>query len=314
MNRAPSLILPLALLAGCAHGGAAPTETEPAASAQPTPSATETATATGTPAPITVVAGEVFTLTAALEGGDGLVRTAAGDFLVSQPQQHTVKRVSPEGVVSDFADGLTEAYGMSLDSHGDLYIADWGARMIKKITPEGVVSDFAAVDGRPGNVFVDAQDNIYIPHFYKGKLDVITPEGERSTIAQLPANEGFHGVMVDASGQLYAGMHLSGKLYKIHADGGYEDFARLPGQFGNMLLFDGHVFVTGYDTHQVYVVGPAGGVALLAGSGAPADADGAALDAGFVNPNGLVGDAATRTLYVSESGGSLRGFVLEDPS
>ncbi len=274
----------------------------------------------GSPAPVAdapvaspdaeLAGGEVRTLTSSLTGGDGLVRRADGDLLVGQPQQGTVKRVTLDGQVFDFAAGLVEPYGMSVDSAGTVFVADWGARAIKQILPDGAVSDFVSITGRPGNVFVDADDNVLIPYFYQGTLERVTPDGTREVIAQLPRDEGFHGLMYDAEGQLYAGMHLTGKLYKIHADGSYTPFAELGGQFGNMLFFAGRIFVTGYDHHRLYVVSSTGEVEPFAGTGTPGSSDGAALTAEFTNPNGLAGDPAGNVLYVSESRGVVRELPL----
>lgn len=129
-------------------------------------------------------------------------------------------------------------------------------------------------------------------------------------MAQLPTNEGFHGLLLDDSGQLYGGMVRSARLYKIHSDGSYEAFARLPGQVGNLLWFRGYIFATDFQSNQLFRISLAGNVELFAGSGSRGSADGKAAQAQFFHPNGLVASSDGSTLYLSESGGSVRALTI----
>src|SRR5262245_54319093 len=54
-----------------------------------------------------------------------------------------VYKVTPGGVVSTFAMGLSGPAGLAFDRSGNLYVADFYGNDISKITPGGTVSTFA---------------------------------------------------------------------------------------------------------------------------------------------------------------------------
>lgn len=88
----------------------------------------------------------------------GLAVDAAGNVFVSERLSHTIRRVTPQGVVSTFAgardqaglsDGLATVArlntpsGLAVDGAGNLLVADSGNLAIRRITSAGVVSTLA---------------------------------------------------------------------------------------------------------------------------------------------------------------------------
>ncbi len=89
---------------------------------------------------------------------------ATGAVYVADYSNHSIRKITPEGVVSTMAGtgaagsangtGTMARFnyprGLSIDASGAVYVADYGNHLIRKITPEGVVSTLAGT-GTPGS-------------------------------------------------------------------------------------------------------------------------------------------------------------------
>jgi sugar lactone lactonase YvrE len=142
----------------------------------------------------------------------GLATDTTGNLYVADVQNHTIRLVTPAGVVttlagqagtSGSADGTgTNAlfslpYGIALDNAGNAYVADIN-NTLRKITPAGVVTTLAglagvagAADGTgsgarfncPGGVAVDNVGNVYVADSDNATVRQVTPGGVVTTLA-----------------------------------------------------------------------------------------------------------------------------------
>lgn len=188
----------------------------------------------------------------------GIVVDPQGNLYVSDHSNHSIRKVTPRGIVSTFAGtgqaGATDGprlratfnhpYGLALDKDGNLYVGDVANHRIRKISPEGNVSTLAghrkgfsdrkgdlAMFDHPYGVAVDASGNVYVADSYNNRIRRIAPDGTTTTLAG-NGNDGFVdgqnstaefyvpiGIVVDAQGNLYVGDEGNSSVRKITSDG-----------------------------------------------------------------------------------------------
>lgn len=145
----------------------------------------------------------------------GIAVDNAGIIYVADSGNHTIRKVTPAGVVSTLAgspavwgstDGAAGAalfncpVGVVVDSNGNIFVSDANNYTIRKITPAGVVSTWAglagvegAVDGmgnaarfgKPAELKIDRQNNLYVADSFNCVIRRITTNGVVTTVAGL---------------------------------------------------------------------------------------------------------------------------------
>lgn len=168
---------------------------------------------------------------------------ASGNVFVSDQQNHSIRKITPAGVVTTFAgtgsagasDGtgtsasFSSPIGLAFDVTGNLYVCDYSNNKIRRITPSGVVSTFAgtgtagATNGallsstfrNPMGIAIDASGTIYVADRQNYLIRKITTSGTVSTLAGSGAAGSANGtgaaatfnrpnaVTVDLSGNIY---------------------------------------------------------------------------------------------------------------
>jgi gliding motility-associated-like protein len=188
-----------------------------------------------------------------------------GNLYVADTYNDLIRKISPAGVVSDFAH-TNVPVGITADESGNIYVSEYGG-FIRKITPAGLVSNLVSdgtVFNHPAGISADATGNIYVADSDNNLIRKISPAGLVTTIAGNSTDFSYlSGVCVTNSGLIY------------FSDAG----------------------------GRIYTIDKAGAAVLLAGNGSAGEADGIGGNAGFNFPMGLA-TRADGQVFVADFGGN----------
>jgi sugar lactone lactonase YvrE len=250
---------------------------------------------------------------ARFSGAWGVAADKSGNVYVADTSNNSIRKISPQGIVttlaglSDYASGgSADGTGVAarfyyptdvaVDSAGNVYVADLGNYTIRKITPAGVVTTLAGVVGVPGSqdspvsavnglsanfaspvaVAVDGAGYVYVADADNNTIRKITPAGLVSTLAGTAGIKGS----VDGTGVA----------------------ARFDQPVGIVVDAAGVLYVSDQNNCTIRKITPTGVVTTFAGSaGQPGVADGSGSAAQFGYPAGLAMDA-TGNIYGADSG------------
>jgi len=149
----------------------------------------------------------------------GLFADASGNVYAADADNHVIRKVAPDGLVTTlagsagepgYADGkgatarFRAPHDVAADSKGNLYVADTGNHLVRKISAEGVVSTLAGqmeikgnvpsggyVDGKglaarfsgPRGVALDKNNNVCVADTDNAVIRRIAPDGVVTTLA-----------------------------------------------------------------------------------------------------------------------------------
>ena len=235
----------------------------------------------------------------------GITRDASGNIFVVDSDNHSIRRIASDLMVTTFAGGYTDSGSTdgtvtdarfqspiagTADSGGNLFIADYANHTIRKITSAASVSTFAGTAG------------------LSGSTNGTGPAARFNTPA---------GAVAGPGGILYVADYGNHTIRKITSTGQTTTFAGSPGASGSAngttaarfnqprgLAIDvsGTVYVADYSNHIIRKITSAGAVTTLAGSaGSAGSTNGNGAAARFNFPFGIAVDASGN-VFVSDWG------------
>ncbi|MFZ2493469.1 MAG: hypothetical protein WA208_18475 [Thermoanaerobaculia bacterium] len=242
----------------------------------------------------------------------GVATDSSGNVYVSDMYNHTIRKITPVGVVSTLA-GLVGVFGsadgdgsgarfnypcgVATDISGNIYVADQGNHAVRKITPGGTVTTLAGLAGVSGSadgagsaarfnvpigIATDggANPNVYVADTWNKTIRKISPAGEVTTLAGLAGADGS-------------------------ADG-IGSAARFSSPSGVATDSSGYVYVAD-QASAIRKISPSGEVTTLAGlAGADGSADGVGSAARFHRPNAVATDSGGNVYVTDKANSTIR--------
>lgn len=260
---------------------------------------------------VTTFAGAAFKAEVVNTGGNfkstaGVAVDTAGNVYVADRQNHTIRKITPGGVISTLAGqvgvpGTANGTGtaaqfnapnaVAVDGAGNVYVADTNNHAIRKVTAAGAVSTLAGQPGVPGSA--DGVGNLAQFNSLFGIC--VDPAGVNLYVADL-GNHTIRQVVI-ASGAVTT---LAGQAGVSGAVNGTGTAASFGTPSGTAVDAAGNVFVVEFVNSTIRKITPAGVVTTLAGlAGNLAYADGIGAAARFNQPMHVASDAAG-ALYVTD--------------
>ena len=310
----------------------------------------------------------------------GVAADAAGNVYVADSANHTIRRMTPSGVVTTFAgvpaqtgsrDGaksvarFNNPTGVAVDGAGSVYVADTWNHTIRKITPEGVVTTLAGsastsefgfpaggyLDGigtaarfnNPSGLALDTSGNIYVADSFNHVIRKVTSSNVVTTFSGCGGSPGSadgaaatarfnvpSGIAVDLAGNLYVADSGNFTIRKVTSLGrvttlaghagsaGTADATGNRAQFGSpfeptlsptglAIDIEGNIYVADTASHTLRKVTSSGVVTTLAGAATKNDiADGLGSVARFSYPCGIAVDGATNVLVADTHNHTIR--------
>ncbi|MFY8032907.1 MAG: hypothetical protein ACOVMN_00210, partial [Flexibacteraceae bacterium] len=240
---------------------------------------------------------------------NGINKDANGNFYVTDVNNHSIRKITPAGVVTTlagiagtagYADGIgatvrfSSPHSVAADASGNIYVADQGNHCIRKITPSGTVSTFAgtntagSTDGtltnarfnQPSGILINTAGEIFVADYGNHKIRKISADGTTvTTFAGSGVAGGTDGTGTGAT--LYSPSSLA-------IDG-----------LGN--IYAGEIF-----GNKIRKITPSGVVTTLAGTGNLGGQDGAGNQATFAYPGGITCDVGGNIFVVEYLGNKVR--------
>jgi sugar lactone lactonase YvrE len=255
---------------------------------------------------------------AALDHPWDQVVDAAGNLLIVDGDNHRIRKVGQDGIITTVAgsgpvgygkggfsgDGgpafqarLYDPAGAIIDPTGGLLIADWTNNRVRRVDPAGIITTIAG-NGKPGfsgdggpataarlngpfQLALDSQGNLYIADGGNNRVRKVSLDGIITTVAG-------GGHPADGRG-----------------DGGLATQARLRFLIGVCVDPAGNLFVTDFPDGRVRKVSTDGTISTVAGGGHPADGvgdGGPATEARLDGPYFITLDAGGN-LFIAENRG-----------
>lgn len=227
-------------------------------------------------------------------------------------------------------------FGVAVDGAGNVFVADSGNSKIRKVTPAGVVSTYANSGNfiLPQGIAIDGSGNVYVADTLNEEIKVITPAENTSVLAGVQFGQGFQdgtgaaarfnypfGLVVDDSGNVVVADSANGAIREVTAAGvvttiaggaggaghvdGTGNFARFSSPAALAVDGAGNILVADSGNNAIRRVTSGGVVTTLAG-GTMGNMDGTGSAASFNAPGGIAVDAAGNAIVADTGNQTIR--------
>ena len=217
----------------------------------------------------------------------GLAFGSDGNLYVSDTENHSIRRITPAGVVTTLAGNgskgtsngtgssarFNEPVGLGIGPDGVLYIAEDGGKRVRKVTLAGVTTTLGTIPNDSGGIAVGSSGIAYVT-VDDHRIYQFTSSGTRTILAG--GTRGF--------------LDNTGTSAQFDPDE----------ESGIVMGADGILYMADHKNHAVRAITTAGVTTTLAGNGSDGYADGVGSAARFNKPTGIAVGPNGR-LYVSDN-------------
>ena len=155
---------------------------------------------------------------------------ANGDYILANPMNGTVIRVTPEGGRTNILTGVAYPNGVTVSTDGYVYVSGHTYGDIYEVDPDTAESTIIATDieGANGMAFSPDGQTLYTCSFYDGTVWAIDRDGkggweEPRLLGRFSGGwSGLDGLNVDECGYVYVTEYVAGIVWRIDPDA--EDF------------------------------------------------------------------------------------------
>ena len=237
---------------------------------------------------------------------DDMIMDAAGNIYGSRYTGSRVYKVTPDGVVSVYAQGIVSPNGLAIDSNGILYVADNQGNKIYKITSDSTKTQYGPNLSSPsGLLFEPDSDTLIVTQLTQNRISKLAPDGTLTVYKSGNGLNGPVGMTMDENGNFYVANYNDGKVFHV-TDDSLIQLAVVPGtNFGAVGFLEyaaGNLYATGIAVHRIYKISLSGEMTVFAGTGVAGLVNGPADSARFSNPNGILASPDHDKLYISDFG------------
>jgi DNA-binding beta-propeller fold protein YncE len=155
----------------------------------------------------------------------GLRFMLGGDLLVALPSAGTIKRITPQGSVTDFATGLNTPNGIFPDLAGNIWVTEFGGSRVVRFASTGgsptIIASGQPATSANGVVFDSARGALFFTNYSNGgiKRVPIAQDGTPGSAVQVTTINGNpDGLALDACGHLYVVDQGNDRLFRVRLD------------------------------------------------------------------------------------------------
>ncbi|NNF02052.1 MAG: T9SS type A sorting domain-containing protein [Bacteroidia bacterium] len=241
---------------------------------------------------------------AATKVDDAMILDSQGNLFGSHYNGSRVYKITPAGVVSEFASGFNTPNGLAFDSQENLFVCDLFGNRIYKLSISGQFLDTIFIGSPSGIVKMPNSDTMIFTQYLNSNLNKLAPDGSIIQTHSGSPLDGPIGLAYSDTGILYVANFNDRKILEV-SSAALNYVATLLGSTSAWLGFityaSSSIWATGVNDHRIYRVYPnyVDSVILYAGSSS-GGANGHISIAKFTTPNGILGSEGGDSLYISE--------------
>jgi sugar lactone lactonase YvrE len=134
-----------------------------------------------------------------------------------------VYKITPNGVRTTFASGLSYPASIAVDRAGNLFVTDYDRGIIYEYKPIGKRAVFASGLNHPVGMAFNSAGNLFVAdnsigNIYQGRIYEYKPNGLRGTFAVLDPSDRPADLVFDSMGNLLMA-DVGGKIFKYNLNG-----------------------------------------------------------------------------------------------